>query len=102
MAKQHFFLKLIPPRATFTVDMTNEERLVMQQHVNYWKPYVDSGVVLVLGPVLDPKGGFGIAIVGVDNEFQLETLIANDPANGLNSYEIYPIRATSKFIKTDS
>ena len=102
MAKQHFFLKLIPPRATFTLDMTNEERLVMQHHVSYWKPYVDSGVVLVLGPVLDPKGGYGIAVVGVDNEMQLETLIANDPANGLNSYEIYPIRATSKFIKTDS
>ena len=66
MAKQHFFLKLIPPRATFTLDMTNEERLVMQHHVSYWKPYVDSGVVLVLGPVLDPKGGYGIAVVGVD------------------------------------
>ena len=102
MAKQHFFLKLIPPRATFTVDMTNEERLVMQHHVSYWKPYVDSGVVLVLGPVLDPKGGYGIAVVGVVNEMQLETLIANDPANGLNSYEIYPMRASSKFIETVS
>ena len=102
MAKQHFFLKLIPPRATFTLDMTNEERLVMQHHVSYWKPYVDSGVVLVLGPVLDPKGGYGIAVVGVVNEMQLETLIANDPANGLNSYEIYPMRASSKFIETVS
>jgi uncharacterized protein YciI len=100
MAKQYFFLKLNPPRATFTIDLTNEEKLVMQHHVNYWKPYVDNGTVLVLGPVLDPKGGFGIAVIGVENEKQLKTLIANDPANGLNSYEIYPMRATSKYIET--
>ena len=100
MAKQHFFLKLNPPRATFTIDMTTDERLIMQHHVEYWKPYVDKGIVLVLGPVLDPKGGFGIAIIGVNDEKQLETIIANDPANGLNSYEIYPMKASSKFIDT--
>ena len=100
MAKQYFFLKLNPPRATFTNDMSNEEKLVMQHHVNYWKPYVDKGIVLVLGPVLDPKGGFGIAVIGVDDKKQLETLIANDPANGLNSYEIFPMRVSSKFIDT--
>ena len=100
MAKQHFFLKLNPPRSSFTIDMTDNEKLVMQQHVNYWKPYVDNGIVLVLGPVLDPKGGFGVAVIGVDNENQLKNLIANDPANGLNSYEIYPMRATSKYIET--
>ena len=99
MPKLHFFLKLIPPRASFTVDMNDEEKSVMQRHVSYWKPYVDNGIVLVLGPVFDPKGGFGMAVIGVENEMQLETLIANDPANGLNSYEIYPMRATSKFIE---
>jgi len=100
MAKQYFFLKLNPPRATFTIEMTTDERLIMQHHVEYWKPYVDKGIVLVLGPVLDPKGGFGIAIIGVNDEKQLETIIANDPANGLNSYEIYPMKASSKFIDT--
>ncbi|MDD4971245.1 MAG: hypothetical protein PHT07_17590 [Paludibacter sp.] len=98
MAKLHFFLKLNPPRASFTIDMTNDEKLVMLQHVSYWKPYVEQGIALVLGPVFDPKGGYGIAVVGVDNEEQLETLIKNDPANGLNKYEIYPMRASSKFI----
>jgi uncharacterized protein YciI len=100
MSKLYFFLKLNPPRASFTIDMTSEERLVMQHHVNYWKPYVDKGIVLVLGPVLDPKGGFGMAVIGVDDEKQLETLIANDPANGLNSYEIYPMKVSSKYINS--
>ena len=100
MVKQHFFIKLNPPGASFTIDITDEERIVMHEHVNYWKPYVENGIVLVPGPVLDPKGGFGIAIIGVEDELQLKTLIANDPANGLNSYEIYPMRATSKFINS--
>jgi len=101
MAKLHFFLKLNPPRASFTIDMTDDEKSVMQHHVNYWKPDVDNGLVLVLVPVFDPKGGFGVAIVGVEDEMQLETLVKNDPANGLNHYEIYPMRATSKFIVSD-
>lgn len=98
MPKQYFFLKLNPPRASFTIDMTTEERSVMQQHVNYWKPYVNDGTVIVLGPVMDPRGGFGMAVIGVDDKQQLESLISNDPANGLNSYEIYPMRAVSKMI----
>ncbi len=98
MATQHFFLKLNPPRASFTFDMSEEERIIMQHHVAYWKPFVEKGIVLALGPVLDPKGGFGIAIIGVEDEKQLETLIADDPANGLNRYEIYPMRVTSRFI----
>jgi len=51
-----------------------------------------------LGPVFDPAGVYGIAVVEVDNEEQLNEMISNDPANGLNSYEIYPMRAVSKMI----
>jgi uncharacterized protein len=95
-AKKHFFLKLNPPRPSFTVDMSNDERSIMQQHVAYWAPYVDNGTVIVLGPVMDPKGGFGIAVVAVESEEQLQQLVAKDPANGLNQYEIYPMRAVTK------
>ena len=98
MVKKHFFLKLNPPRTSFTMDMTSEERNIMQRHVEYWKPYVNDGTVIVLGPVFDPAGGYGIAVVEVENEDQLNEMILNDPANGLNSYEIYPMRAVSKMI----
>ena len=98
MAKKHFFLKLNPPRASFSIDMNQEEREIMRQHVEYWKPYVKDGTIIVLGPVLDPKGGYGIAIIGVDDETHLNSLISKDPANGLNSYEFYPMRAVSKMI----
>ena len=94
--KKHFFLKLNPPRPSFTVDMSEEERNIMQKHIAYWAPYVNDGTVIVLGPVMDPKGGYGVAVVEVENDEQLNQLITNDPANGLNSYEIYPMRAVTK------
>ena len=94
--KKSYFLKLNPPRPSFTVDTSDEERGVMQKHVAYWAPYVDNGTIIVLGPVMDPKGGYGIAVATVDSEEHLQQLIANDPANGLNSYEVYPMRAVTK------
>ncbi|HTA28138.1 MAG TPA: YciI family protein [Bacteroidia bacterium] len=96
--KKYFFLKLNPPRASFMMDMTDEERGIMQKHVAYWAPYVQDGTVLVLGPVADPKGGYGMAVIRVDTEEQLQQLIANDPANRMNSYEFYPMaRAATKY-----
>jgi hypothetical protein len=94
--KKHFFLKLNPPRKSFTNDMSDEERKIMQKHVEYWAPFVEDGTIIVLGPVMDPKGAYGIAVASVESEDQLNHIIANDPANGLNSYEVYPMRAVTK------
>lgn len=96
MPKLNYFLKLNPPRASFMQDMNDEERGIMLKHVEYWNPYVMNGTVIVLGPVFDPKGGFGVAVVQVDSEEELKELVSKDPANGLNSYEIYPMRAVTK------
>jgi YCII-related domain. len=101
MAKQHFFLKLNPPRDSFISDMSPQEREIMLQHVAYWQPFVADGTVIVLGPVFDPKCAYGIAVVEVEDEMHLQTLISNDPANGLNKYEIYPMRAVSKMIESN-
>jgi uncharacterized protein len=94
--KKYYFLKLNPPRASFVADMTEDERDIMQQHVRYWAPYVEDGTVIVLGPVMDPKGGYGVAVVGVEDENRLNDIIAGDPANGLNTYEMYPMMAVTK------
>jgi len=98
MAKKTFFLKLNPPRPSFTLDITEEERAIMAKHIEYWKPHIHSGTAVVIGMVADPKGGYGVGVVQVDDEHQLNELIANDPANGLHSYEVHPIRAMSRLI----
>jgi len=94
--KKAFFLKLNPPRPTFVMDMNDEERAIMQQHVHYWSTLLERGLAVVYGPVLDPKGGYGAGVVSVDSEEELKKLINDDPANGLNKYEYYPMKAVFK------
>ena len=94
--KKHFVLKLIPCRPTFAQDMTPEERNIMQQHVVYWKDLMDKGMVIVFGPVMDPKAVYGLGVIEVDDEEQVRTFIENDPASAINTYEYYPMRAITK------
>ena len=91
--KQHFFLKLIPARSTFALDMTEGERTIMQQHVVYWTGLMDQGKVRVFGPVLDPQGAYGIGILEAASEAEVLELIALDPASKINRYEFHAMRA---------
>jgi uncharacterized protein len=89
--KNRFLYKLIPPRPTFALDMTEIERKLMQEHANYWKHLTDRGTAIVFGPVLDPKGTWRVAIVEVPDEQDARILGKNDPAvkeAGL-TFEVY-------------
>lgn len=94
--KQFFFLKLNPPRPSFALDMSPSEREVMLAHVAYWAPHVEKGTVVVLGPVMDSAGPYGMAVLAVDDPSEVQALIAADPANGLNRYEVFTMRAKTK------
>jgi uncharacterized protein YciI len=89
----HYFLKLNPRRSTFAQDMTAEERAVMLQHVAYWTDLMNKDLVVIFGPVMDPKEVYGMGVVDVETEEQLKELIKNDPATSINRYEYYPMRA---------
>lgn len=89
----HYFLKLNPSRPTFAQDMSTEERAIMLQHVAYWAELMNKGLVVVFGPVMDPKEVYGVGVVEVETEEQLKELIKNDPATSINRYEYYPMRA---------
>ena len=91
--KLHFALKLIPPRSTFISDMTEEEKSIMQQHTQYWIGLISRGIVVVYGPVFDPKGGYGFGVVEVDSEDEVKAIVGSDPAIRINRYEYYPMRA---------
>ena len=91
---QHFFVKLIPPRPTFSEDMSAGERQFMQQHALYWTDLMNKRIVVVFGPVLDPAGTYGIGIVEAEDEKHLRSLLAGDPANNAQiSYRHWPMRA---------
>jgi uncharacterized protein YciI len=95
MEKMHFVLYLNPPRPDFANTLSEEELAIMKKHVAYWKEYVDKGIMLVLGPVMDPRGPYGLGIAEVESEAQLQSLMENDPAVPLNTYEYYPMRAVT-------
>src|SRR5438105_2820717 len=94
MTNKNFLYKHIPPRTSFEQDMTEEEKNLMQQHATYFKGLMDKGIILVFGPVQDPGGIWGLAIVEVENEADAHILGTNDPTvkAGLNTFEIYPMR----------
>jgi uncharacterized protein YciI len=92
--KLRFFMKLVPPRTTFPGDITPEETKLMQQHADYWAEQFKKGTVLIIGPVLDPKGAFGIAVLETATEEEARTLAMNDPSvkAGLNKVELSPMQ----------
>ncbi len=89
----HFFLKLVPCRPTFAQDMSVEERAIMQQHVVYWSEVMKQGKVHVFGPVFDPNGAYGMGVVEMESDDEVNRFVAADPASKINHYEVYPMKA---------
>ncbi|PWT75917.1 MAG: hypothetical protein C5B59_07700 [Bacteroidetes bacterium] len=98
MDNKNFFIRLIPPRPSFSVDMNEEERKIMQEHVNYWRELLDKDFAIVYGPVFDPAGGYGIGIVQAPMEENVREIMDRDPTkSGLNfTFEIFEMRAVRK------
>lgn len=99
MEKLFFVLHLLPCRPDFAMTMTHDERSIMLQHVEYWRKLLNKGKVYAYGPVIDPKGIYGLGIVSVDSEQELKDFIANDPAGKINKYEYFPMKAVVPDIK---
>ena len=87
----YFFVKTQNPRPSFHLDMTDDERGIMQHHVTYWSEKAAQGIAIVFGPVMDPKGVYGIGIYEVEDEAEMRSLLQADPANGLLQYELLPM-----------
>jgi len=94
MEKKYFLAKLIAPRPTFAADMTAEERQVMLDHGAYLRNFVDAGTVIVMGPVMDPAGPWGLGVFESASEDEVRSILARDPTvlSGLGfRWEIYPM-----------
>jgi uncharacterized protein len=74
-----FVLRLKAPRPNFALDMTDEEREIMGRHAAHWQPFIDSGQMVVFGPVLHATGSWGLAVVEADDEDELRSFAAADP-----------------------
>jgi uncharacterized protein len=74
-----FVFRLQAPRPTFALDMSEEERQIMVRHAAYWQPLIDSGQMVIFGPVLDASGSWGLGVVEADDEDELRAFAAGDP-----------------------
>jgi uncharacterized protein YciI len=59
--------------------MTPAEAKLMQEHSEYWQNLMRKGLVVVYGPVSDPKGAYGIAVLQLDDNMDANALGADDP-----------------------
>ena len=87
-----YLYRLTPPRPTFPADMTAAEGAAMERHFGYWADQMNRGAAVVFGPVADPNGTYGIAILNVADEAQARTICAKDPAITANvgfSFALY-------------
>jgi hypothetical protein len=74
--------------------MTPAEAQLMAEHAAYWTRFAERGTAVVFGPVLDPKGPWGLGVLAVADESEARSLAAGDPVIKANSgfaYEILPM-----------
>lgn len=74
-----YFVFRFMPRPDFRDTMTETEAAVMREHVAYWQSLADKGTALVVGPVADPAGPYGLAVVEADSAEEAEAIVATDP-----------------------
>lgn len=90
---QHFAITLTMPRPTFAADMSAAERAVMGRHVDYWRRLLEAGRVVAFGPVLDPAGAWGLAVVEAEAADEVRALADADPAvtSGVATFAVHPM-----------
>ena len=94
-----FFFKLLPPRPSFTQDMSEAELELMERHAAYWQVLLNRGFGLVFGPVFDPKGPYGAGIAAFEDEAAARAFAAHDPVIKADcgfTYDICPMAAVTR------
>jgi len=78
-------------RPGFPNDMTDEEKTIMSLHSEFWDKLLTEGSALVTGPIMDPNGTYGFAVVLADSEAAARELLKDDPAQRLSTYSYFPM-----------
>jgi len=68
----------------------------MTRHFAYWAQQFKTGKVLIIGPVMDSKGAWGMAVLETDSLADAQQMADNDPSvkSGLNKVELSPMRVS--------
>jgi uncharacterized protein YciI len=90
-ATKAFFVRIIAPRSTFAQDITEPEKRLMDDHYAYWTVKYNEGVCLMGGPVLDPKGVYGVPVIRAATKDEARAIASADPSvkGGLTRAEVF-------------
>ena len=94
-----YVFRLMAPRPTFALDMTDEEREITGRHAAYWQPLVDAGRMVVFGPVLDGTGSWGLGVVEADDEDEIRQFASGDPVVTTGTADIEVGRMVAGFTR---
>jgi hypothetical protein len=88
-----FLYRLLPPRPNFPADMEPAEAEAMERHFAYWRELMSLGVAQAYGPVLDPKGSWGLGLLDLEDEQAARDVGERDPAveGGVCTFEVLPM-----------
>jgi uncharacterized protein len=97
-----FVFRLKTPRPNFALDMSDEERQIMARHAVHWQPFIDSGQMVVFGPVLDATGSWGLGVVEAGDEDELRAFAADDPVVTTGTAHIEVGKMLAGFVRPPS
>lgn len=66
----------------------------MKAHAAFWQTKIEAGFAIAVGPVFDPAGAWGLALVEVDTEDEARDLYTKDPVIEADlgfTYEVLPV-----------
>jgi uncharacterized protein len=82
-------------RPDFRATMAEAEMAIMREHIAYWQTLADKGVAVAFGPVADPAGDWGVAVVEAETAEEVEAIRSADPVvlSNLGPVTVYPMPA---------
>ncbi len=76
---KYYLLRLNGPRPSFPHDITAEEGALMREHSVYWRGLAARGMAHAVGPVADPKGMYGMAVLELEDHVDPRVVGGDDP-----------------------
>ncbi|MFZ6719713.1 YciI family protein [Undibacterium sp. Ji49W] len=88
---KYYLCKFIPPRADFLATMSDEEKKLMRQHGDFLNDFLEKGLIVAHGPVIEANGGYGVSLYQIADDQDISLLTSEDPIvkNGVGHYEHY-------------
>jgi uncharacterized protein len=89
-----FLVILRPVRDEMPFDPTDDEARIVSDRYEYLVRLRDEGKLVVAGPSIKRGDTFGIGVLDVDDEADVQAIVAADPAvvSGAMTAEIRPLR----------